>query len=41
MENMESMKEKLEAILQEAEALRKEFDQLEARAERGSPEKAL
>lgn len=41
MENMESMKEKLEAILQEAEALRKEFDQLEARAEEGSPEKAL
>lgn len=41
MENMESMKEKLEAILQEAEALRKEFDQLEARAEKGSPEKAL
>lgn len=41
MENMESMKEKLEAILQEAEALRKEFDQLEARAEKSSPEKAL
>lgn len=41
MENMESMKEKLEAILQEAEALRKEFDQLEARAEKGSPKKAL
>lgn len=41
MENMESMKEKLKAILQEAEALRKEFDQLEARAEKGSPEKAL
>ncbi|WP_444225062.1 tetratricopeptide repeat protein [Dialister succinatiphilus] len=41
MENMESMKEKLEAILQEAEALRTEFDQLEARAEKSSPEKAL
>lgn len=41
MENMESMKEKLEAILQEAEALRKEFDQMEARAEKSSPEKAL